>query len=125
MRFFFDNNLSHRLAEGMKAFGENVEHLRDRFPPDISDEVWLKYVGQQDMVLLTKDIKIIRQPATLSLMRKYRIRAFFLKAKNLNHCQIIQLIVRNWSLIKEEAQKASRPCAYRIPRKGKIFKSLL
>jgi len=34
MRFFFDNNLSPRLARGMSEFGEDVTHLRDHYDPD-------------------------------------------------------------------------------------------
>jgi predicted nuclease of predicted toxin-antitoxin system len=31
MKFFIDNNLSEHLANGMKAFGEDVIHLREKF----------------------------------------------------------------------------------------------
>ena len=40
VRFFVDSNLSVNLAKGMRAFGENVEHLQKHFPPDAPDTEW-------------------------------------------------------------------------------------
>jgi len=37
LKFFVDNNLSMNLARGMRAFGENVDHLQDHFDEDSSD----------------------------------------------------------------------------------------
>jgi predicted nuclease of predicted toxin-antitoxin system len=45
MKFFFDNNLSEKLTRGMKAFGEDVVHLKEIFPGGAPDPEWLKYVG--------------------------------------------------------------------------------
>jgi hypothetical protein len=39
MTFFFDNNISEHLINGLKAFGENVIHLKEMFDeqePDAS-----------------------------------------------------------------------------------------
>jgi PIN like domain len=61
MRFFFDNNLSVHLAHGMREFGESVEHLKDRFSQDAADSEWLQYLGENDIVLVTRD-EAIRWP---------------------------------------------------------------
>jgi hypothetical protein len=48
--FFIDNNLSARLARGMKEFGEDVCHLVDHYDssiPEFSDEEWLRFVGEK------------------------------------------------------------------------------
>jgi hypothetical protein len=39
LTFFLGNNLSPILAEGLRAFGEDVRHLREVFPPDTPDEL--------------------------------------------------------------------------------------
>ena len=44
MRFVVDENLSLRLARGMREFGEEVDHLLDHFPAGTSDEEWLPRV---------------------------------------------------------------------------------
>lgn len=45
MKFLFDNNLSSDLAHGIaklrRNFNEEIIHLRDKFPEDITDEDYL------------------------------------------------------------------------------------
>ena len=44
MKAFFDNNLSERLVMGLREFGEDVVHLKERFPEETEDVNWLKIV---------------------------------------------------------------------------------
>lgn len=119
MKFFIDNNLSKNLARGMRAFGEEVEHLQDYYDEDTPDEVWLEYIGQKGMFLITRDEGIRHNPAELSALRKYKVGAFFLGGKGLNRCHLIRQLVRNWPHIKKHSQTANLPFAFRIPPKGK------
>jgi predicted nuclease of predicted toxin-antitoxin system len=121
MKFFFDNNISENPAQGMKAFGEQVFHLREKFPPDASDEEWLKYIGENGIVLLTRDKNIRYNPAEVGTLRRYKIKAFFLRGKNLNRCSMIQQIVRNWPKIKQLPGNCSAPFAFGIPPNGTKF----
>ncbi len=121
MRFFVDNNLSQKLAKGMAAFGEDVIHLKDKFPEETIDTKWLKYVGEQQLVLITRDKDIRRNPAELFALREYRVGAFFLGGKNLDRWKIIQQVVRNWLRIKELAERTQPPYAFRVPPRGTRF----
>ncbi len=121
MRFFIDNNLSPRLASGMRAFGENVEHLRDKFKPNAKDIDWLKYIGENNLFLITKDEKIRHHPFELAELKKYGIGTFLLGGKNKNHWDIVEQLVRNWRRIKEHADKERRPFAIRVPPSGTKF----
>lgn len=121
VRFFIDNNLSPQLAAGMKGFGEEVIHLRDEFPEDTDDAIWLEYVGENNLFLVTRDKSIRRRPIELQAFRGNNVGAFFLGGKNLTRCQLIQQLVRNWPRMKELARKERRPFAYRIPPSGKKF----
>ncbi len=118
MKFFIDNNLSESLAKGLAAFGEDVVHLKDRFPQNAPDTEWLEYVGQNQWVLITRDERVRRNPAELAALRRHRVGAFFLGGKNLNRCRIIQQLVRNWPRIKEYAGKTKPPYAFRVPPSG-------
>jgi hypothetical protein len=53
MRFFFDNNLSPHLANGMRAFQEDVTHLIDHFPEGVKDVDWLPVVAGNKWPLVT------------------------------------------------------------------------
>ena len=121
MRFFVDNNLSKQLANGMKAFGEEVEHLQDHFPEDAPDTDWLKYIGQESFFLITRDDAIRKNPAELKALKDYSVGAFFLGGKQRNRCQLIMQLVRNWPQIKDHAMKKSKPFAIRVPPSGAKF----
>ena len=118
MKFFLDNNLAMGLAEGMRAFGEDVMHLRDKFQEDTPDTEWLEYVGKNRIFLITRDEKIRKNPAELQAIRLYRVGAFFLGGKNLRRCDLIEQLVRSWRRIKETAASKPRPFAFRVRRRG-------
>lgn len=121
MRFFIDNNLSRKLARGMRAFGEDVDHLTDHFEEDAPDTEWLRYIGDNDFFLITRDERVRKNPAELKALLDHGVGAFFLGGKNRNRCELIQQLVRNWPRIKQYSQTRSRPFAFRIAPKGAKF----
>jgi hypothetical protein len=121
VRFFIDNNLSPSLAKGMAEFGEDVVHLTDHFPPDAKDEEWLKFVGKNGWILITRDERIRWRPGELEALRTHHVGAFFLGGKNRSRCDLIQQLVRNWDRFKEVAAKQRRPFAFRVRATGRAF----
>lgn len=126
MKFLIDENLSRKLADGMKGFGENVIHLTEVYPCGTEDEVWLQYVGENNLVVITRDEKIRWRPAELNTFKSKKVGAFFLAGKNVSGWRLVQQLVRNWPRIKELAEKTTRPYAFRVPPTGsKITKITL
>jgi predicted nuclease of predicted toxin-antitoxin system len=120
-RFFFDNNVSKKIVEGLKAFGEEVVHLQDEFREDSADIEWLQYVGENELVLITRDERVRRNPAEIAAIKKFKVATFFLGGSHLDRCKLIQQVVRNWPRIKELSGKTRPPFAYRIPPTGTKF----
>jgi len=120
MTFFFDNNLSPRLVDGLKAFGEDVTHLRTHFPGATEDSQWLPGIGKKGWVLITADKKIKRKPHERQALKSNKVGAFVFSVTGMNHCGWIRLVVRRWSEIKEFASRTPPPYIYRVPIKGKI-----
>jgi predicted nuclease of predicted toxin-antitoxin system len=121
MTFFFDNNLSEHLVDGLKAFGEDVIHLKEVFRNDEQDISWLKYIGEKKYFLVTRDEHVRFNPTELQTLKEYNVGAFFVGGKNLNRCAIIQQIVRNWPRVKEFSARTKAPFMYRIPPSGTKF----
>lgn len=121
MKFFVDNNLSTHLAAGMAAFQEDVTHLREHYPENTGDEVWLQDIGSKGWILVTRDEAIRRKPAELDALRTHRVGAFFLGGKNRSRCDLIQQLIRNWPQMKSLASKTKRPFAFRVPPAGTKF----
>ena len=124
MTFLIDENLGQPLAHGMKAFGEDVVHLRDHFPPGTSDEVVLAKLGEDGWFLITRDDRIRRRPGELAALKEHGVGAFFLGGKGLGRCDLIRQLVRNWHRIKDHAERRSPPFAFRIPPRGSKITSL-
>ena len=119
--FFFDNNVSKKIVEGLKAFGEEVVHLQEKFPEDSADIEWLQYVGEKGLVLITRDERVRWNRAEIAAIKKFKVATFFLGGSHLDRCKLIQQVVRNWPRIKELSGKTQPPFAYRIPPTGTKF----
>ena len=118
MKFFFDNNLSKHLSDGLGDFGEDTCHLQDYFPEDTIDEVWLKYIGEQGWFLITIDRQILRRPLEKEALKKYKIGAFFLSGKNMMRWNYVKQLIISWEKIKSIAHNETPPFAYQVNRHG-------
>jgi len=118
MMFFFDNNLSSKLPAGLRGFGEKATHLQDHFAGDTPDAKWITDIAAWGWILVTRDLRIKRNPAEKGALREGRLGAFFLSGKNRTHCQLIQQVVRHWPQMKVLASKTPKPFAFRVPPTG-------
>lgn len=55
MLYFFDNCISHRYVECLKALGVDAEALRDTFSPDVGDEELFRGLKGRDIVYVSCD----------------------------------------------------------------------
>src|SRR4051794_16663408 len=57
-----------------------VVHLRDEFLPNIEDAVWMtKLAGEADLVIITADVAISRNPHEVAAWKEAGHTVFFLK----------------------------------------------
>jgi predicted nuclease of predicted toxin-antitoxin system len=123
MTFFFDNNLSWRLAKALYYLEENenvVVHLTELFNANEKDDVWLEHIGRNAMFLVTRDKRIRRHRAELTAIRKHDVGAFILVGNNQNKWEITRQLICQWEKMKELGMTAHRPFAFQVPQRGKI-----
>ena len=122
MNFFFDNNLPEKLAQAMRLLDIDVtvEHLKEKFRQDEKDEVWLKYVGEEGLILVTRDQKIRKRPVELLSYRQHKVGAFILTGKKLGKWQGIKQLICAWEEMKILAAGARRPFAFQVRPSGRI-----
>jgi len=60
--YFVDVSLGRKVAEHINRLGHSVIFQTDIFPGETKDEVWLRKVGEEGWVALTKDSNIRREP---------------------------------------------------------------
>ena len=74
--FFIDRCLGKTLADSLGKVGATVEIHDDHFIRDMKDEDWLRIVGQDNWVVLTKDKKIASRPLELLAVAQGNVRLF-------------------------------------------------
>jgi hypothetical protein len=82
--FFVDECLSQRwVAEALRNLGAVVFTMRDVFPAGtiVTDEEWLRLVGKNGWVALTKDKHIRHRQSERRALRSAKVRAFVLVAR--------------------------------------------
>jgi predicted nuclease of predicted toxin-antitoxin system len=105
VKFFFDEGLGQNLAKGLSLTGKNVEHVLDSFPPGTKDVEWLSYLGENKLVLVTKDKGIRRKPNEKAMLLKYKVVAFYLGGSEKSGHDILKQLVNAWENMEIKAQK--------------------
>jgi PIN domain-containing protein len=112
VRFFLDNCIAPRIARALHAAvhpDNEVVHLQEKFPPDISDEDWFgKLSTEGDWIAISGDAKISRSAHEKQAWLQSRLTVFFLtkgwmnippfeQLSKLSHCfpQIVKLSERH------------------------------
>lgn len=123
--FFVDAGLGLKLVEGLRALGhENIEHVHEKFPIGTPDEVWLEYVGKNNLALITKDKMIRHNPKERALLIKYAIVAFYLGGDKLSTKEMGKQLINAWDqmeacALRQQKKKTAEAFIIR-PRGNKI-----
>jgi len=126
VRFFLDNNLSHRVARALHCLVEpkhSVIHLKDRFQADTPDADWMSALaGEPQWIILSADTAISRNPHEVEAWKRAGHPIFFFK-----HAWVHQLFWEQASRlfhlfpeILKRAEKARAGAAFLVPFKGQI-----
>ena len=125
MRFFFDNNLSYRLADAIhilvQSRGHEVVALRRKFPVNTPDTIWLERLAKEgDWVILTGDTNIVRNRHEIEAFSQAGLVAF-ISAKSWKDQKLwdrFWRFIKLWPLIEEHARHAPKSSAYKLPITG-------
>jgi hypothetical protein len=121
LKFFFDNNISFRFAEMLRALGEDVLALREQFPQDTKDPDLLKALSGRDVVFVSAE-KVMRTHAVEApLLREAGVTALFFGPfwSKLQFWPQAQWLVMHWPKIRGFAEGAARGTCAEVKHSGK------
>lgn len=125
MRFFFDNNVSGRIAHALHSLADfdrdEVVHLRDRFPPETIDIDWIPALAEEkSWVILSGDSRIRSRPAERQAFMKAGLTTFFFAKGWMNtpFWDQAALLVRWWPRIREQANLVAAGSFFEVPHRG-------
>jgi hypothetical protein len=128
MRFFFDRNMSPRIARMVDAFErEHTARAHDddpRFTSTIPDVEWIQTLGADDppWIVISGDGRILRNKVELRALKEARL-TFFCMTKQWMHMGIYEYawkFLRVWPEIVENA-KGTAPRIFEVAG-GKALK---
>ena len=122
MTIFLDNMISPCFAKALTALGENVRALRDEFPRETPDTVWLESLGERGWPLITLDRRILSRPQELLALRQAGVMAFFLGpffAKAPFWDQAVWLI-RHWPSFRNVTAALAKGTCFTVQQNGRM-----
>ena len=128
MRFFVDNNISHRVARALNCLVEprhSVVHLKERFLADTSDIAWMTALAEEsDWIILSADIAISRNPHEVAAWKKAGHPTFFFKPAWVQQpfWEQASRICHLFPDIIKQSERTRTGDAFVVPFKGKIEK---
>lgn len=133
MKFFLDNNLSPRFAEGLRAFLQRpdeheIKHLSEKFANrSIEDEDWIRALGREgDWAIISADPRILRAKGELAAWQESRLTSFFFGGgwASLSYWNQVADLVRWWPMIVQATRDAPVGTGHMMHLKAKELKVL-
>ena len=109
------------MAAALRAAGLHVEVHDDHFRQDALDPEWLKAVGEENWIVVTRDERIRYRVAEKQAMRHAKVRAFVLAAQgNLRAEMLAQNFLEALPKMRRVVEKQKPPFIAKISRSGDV-----
>ncbi len=118
---FVNGSMPRIVADELRKVGKDAKAKIEVFEPDAKDPVWLRAVGVNGWLGITRDAKIRTRPAERQAIIEHRTGCFILTYKNdLNRAQIVQLVLHNIEEMEEKFRTTPRPFIYTVTGNGEF-----
>ena len=119
--FFTDANLGRRVVpDALRAAGEEVKVHDDCFTAGTKDHVWLRAVGRNRWVVLTKDSRIRYRRNEMEALLSSGTRSFVLVSSNLPGAEMAKIFVAALPGMKKLCAALPAPFIAHIHHNGKV-----
>lgn len=120
MTFFLDNCVPIKVGKILRAADQDVIILRERYPPDTPDEVWMPLVAREGWIVISDDNYIRRNPAQRQLLKELHLRVVFLPGPfaMLSIWQQVERIGNWWPKILKACAKLEPGCCLKVKMKS-------
>lgn len=121
-RFYIDASVPIGVARALAEVRSDIAYPEQPGCPiadrSTHDEVWLPIVGANDWIAILRDSRVRTRPWELRAILEHGVRAFIMThAGNYTRWQTLELIVRAWPGIEDEALK-SGPFVCSVTKNG-------
>ncbi|PHQ35186.1 PIN-like domain-containing protein [Rhodopirellula bahusiensis] len=118
--FFVDRNMGKHIAQAIIDAGYDAIHHDDKFGPTTPDTEWLKEVGKNGWLVISRDEKIGKNPSELIALIDAQVHAFFFILQQQSSQVVIDAVIRCLPHMLEIAKRKSPPTLAIINKHGKL-----
>src|SRR5262249_7372307 len=119
---YLDENLDNckPIVDALIRQEIRFERHQDHFARGTDDEVWLRFVGESQWIVLTKDKRNRYNEWERSAVRRYRVREFYFGSGNFTGQEMADALIRAMPELRNAFEQEEPPLVVSITRSGAI-----
>jgi hypothetical protein len=118
---FVNGSMPRSVADELRKFGKDAKAKIELFPQNTKDPVWLREVGINGWLAITRDGHIRTRPGELRAIREHHVGCFILTYKNdLTKPEIVQIVLASVEEMEQRFKTTPRPFIYTVTKDGKF-----
>ena len=122
--FFFDNDISYHIAHALAQLvrGHEAKALRDVFPDNALDSVWIPEVAKREWIVISRDQNQRRRDSEHQALKAHGARVLYVRygGKQLTLYADAARLVKNWPKIEAWGLSAKKGTLARLTKADKI-----
>jgi hypothetical protein len=120
---FVDGSMPRSVADELKAIGKEAIAKIEIFPDGTKDPIWLRKVGENGWLAITRDDRIRFRPGEKQAIIDHRVGCFIFTYKNtLKKHEIVELVLKHIEKMETAFATTRRPFIYTIATDGQLRK---
>jgi len=118
---FVDGSMPRSVADELKAIGKDAMAKIEIFPDGTKDPVWLRKVGENDWLAVTRDVWIRKRVGEKQALIDHGVGCFMFTYKNtLKKAEIVALVLKHIDEMERTFAATPRPFIYTVATDGKF-----
>ena len=118
---FVDGSMPRSVADELKNIGKDAKAKRELFVDGTEDTVWLKAVGENGWLAITRDEYIRRRPGEKQAIIDHGVGCFIFTYRNsLKKAEIVALVLQYIEEMERVFATTRRPFIYTVAMDGQF-----
>jgi len=119
--FYIDEGIgAHVVSGALRDAGAKVETANNALYSGVPDEEWIKYVGKNKRLAITKDKRLRHREIEIRAIKKYKAKIFRFTSGNMSGKEMAEIAVKAIGKMEKYADKYSGPFVVSLTKGGKL-----
>ena len=124
---FLDDGVGRSVYDALtRVRFQDVTYVREEFRDngkdgrEVDDVDWLRWVGEHQWLAITRDKRILKQPAERNALIQHDVGLIVLDDNNAMSFELLQMIICHIDKLLQLHENTARPFAYVMDRRGRL-----